>query len=104
MVGVEADVFEVVVFAASADALLRVRGAGGQSFVQNAGPGVHVRAALTEEDGHELVHARIGEDARAVAAGVADVVAGHDGVLLLLEEIEEGGADFGGGRNFGHDE
>jgi len=69
---------------------------------KTAGPGVHVRAALTEEDGHELVHARIGEDARAVAAGVADVVAGHDGVLLLLEEIEEGLADLGGGGYGGH--
>ena len=101
VVGVEADVLEVVVLAAGADALLRVRRAGGQAFVQDAGPGVHVRAALAEEDGHELVHARIGEDARAVAAGVADVVAGHDGVLLLLEEIEEGLADLGGGGDGG---
>ena len=46
VVGVEAHVFEVVVLAASADALLRVRRTGGQAFGQNAGPSVHIRAAL----------------------------------------------------------
>ena len=102
VVGVEAHVFEVVVLAASADALLRVGRTGGQAFGQNAGPGVHVRAALTKEDGDELVHACIGEDACAVAAGVAHVVTGDDGVLLRLEEVEEGLADLGGGRDGGH--
>ena len=99
MVGVEADVFEVVVLAAGADALLRVRRARWQSFVQHAGPGIHIRAALAEEDGHELVHTRVREDARAVAAGVADVVTGDDGVVLRFEEVEEGLADLGGGHH-----
>ncbi len=101
VVGVEAHVFEVVVLAAGADALLRVGGASGQAFGQNAGPGVHIRAALAEEDGDELVHARIGEDACAVAAGVAHVVTGDDGVLLRLEEVEESLADLGGGGDHG---
>jgi hypothetical protein len=37
VVGVEADVFEVVVLAAGADALLRVRGAGRQAFGSTPG-------------------------------------------------------------------
>ncbi len=103
VVGVQAHVFEVVVLAAGADALLRVRRAGGEAFVKDAGPGVHISAALAEEDGHELVHAGIGENACAVAAGVAHVVTGDDGVLLLLEEVEEALADLGGGGDGGHD-
>ena len=99
VVGVEAHVFEVVVLAAGADALLRVRRAGGQSFVQHARPGIHIRAALAEEDGHELIHAGIREDARAIAAGVADVVTGDDGVVLRFEKIEEALADLGGGHH-----
>jgi hypothetical protein len=52
VIGVEADVVEVVVFAAGADAFLGVRRA----------PRAHVRAMnLAEEDGHELVHAGVGE-------------------------------------------
>ena len=99
VVGIQPHVLQVVVLAAGADALLRVGSPGGPSFVQDARPGVHVRIALTQEDRHELVHPRIREDARAVAAGVADVVAGHDGVFLGLEEIEEGLADLGGGHH-----
>jgi hypothetical protein len=101
VVGVEAHVFEVVVLAAGADALLRVGRASGQAFVQHAGPGIHIRAALAEEDGHELVHARVGEDARAVAAGVAHVVTGDDGVVLRFEEVEEGSG--GSGRRWGRE-
>ena len=102
VVGVQAHVFQVVVLAAGADALLGVGGTGGQAFVEDAGPGVHVRAALAQEDGHELVHAGVRENACAVAAGVADVVTGDDGVLLLLEEVEEALADLGGGGDGGH--
>ena len=102
MVGVEADVLEVVVLAAGADALLRVCRTGGQAFVQHAGPGVHIGTALAEEDGHKLVHARVREDACAIAAGVAHVITGDDGVLLLLEEVEEALADLGGGGDGGH--
>ena len=102
MVGVEAHVFEVIVLATGTDALLRVGRTSGQAFVQDAGPGVHIRTALAEEDGDELVHARIGEDACAVAAGVAHVVTGDDGVILRFEEIEERLADLGGGGDGGH--
>ena len=52
MVGVEADVFEVVVFAAGADTLLGVCGAA-------RSVGALFRA---EEDGHELVHPGVGEE------------------------------------------
>ena len=51
VVGVEADVFEVVMFAAGADAFLGVGGAARR--VGTFG--------LAEEDGHELVHAGVGE-------------------------------------------
>ena len=51
---------------------------------------------LAEEDGHELVHAGVGEEE---VGGVGQQGAGgDDGVLLFLEEIEEGLADFGGGE------
>ena len=96
VVGVEADVIEVVVLAACADALLRVGGAG-VGAGDCACPFAHVRRALAEEDGDELVHAgvrekevrRIGHERRA----------GHDGVLFLAEEIEERLADLCAGEH-----
>src|SRR2546429_4580829 len=51
MIGVEPDIFEVVVFAASANAFLRVRDARR----------IPRRLLLAEKNGHELVHARVGE-------------------------------------------
>ena len=51
VIGVQADVFQVVVLAAGADALLGVGGAAG--LVGAFG--------LAEENGHELVHAGVGE-------------------------------------------
>ena len=49
-----------------------------------------------EEIGDELVHPGIGEEqARRLRQQRGR---GHDGVLLLLEEIEEGLPDFGGGH------
>ena len=77
VIGVEADVFEVVVLAAGADALLGVGGAARR-----------VRTfCLAEKNRDELVHAgvreqevrRIGHEARRR----------HDGVLLRFEEIEK---------------
>ena len=77
VVGVETDVFEVVVFAAGADAFLGVGSAA--RLVGTFG--------LAQEDGHKLVHPgvreqevrRIGQEARRR----------HNGVLLRLEEVEE---------------
>ena len=57
MIGVLADVVEVVVFAAGADALLRIGGA-------LVGP-----VAGAEEDVLELVHAGVGEQQRRVVGG-----------------------------------
>src|ERR1035441_9147142 len=51
VIGVEADVVEVVVLAAGADALLRVRRATGRVGA----------LGLAKEDGHELVHAGVRE-------------------------------------------
>ena len=60
MIGVVADVLEIVVLAAGADAFLRVRGAG---VLGRMGPGPlrDIGGAIAEEDGHELIHPRVGE-------------------------------------------
>ena len=86
VIGIEADVFEVVVFAAGADALLRVGGAGGQTG-NGAGPLVDVSGALIEEDGDELVHAGVGEEQ---AGGIRHQAGGrHNGVPLGFKKIQE---------------
>ncbi len=86
VVGVETDVFEVIVLTASADTLLGVRGPTG-------GIGA---LGLAEEDGHKLVHACVGEEqvrrVRHERRGL------HHRVLLGGEEIEEGLAYLGGGH------
>ena len=87
VVGVLADVVEVVVLAAGADALLRV----GRPLVR---PG-----ADAEEHVLELVHAGVGEQERRI---VERHHAGrrHEGVAVLLdEEVDELLADFVGGRH-----
>jgi len=86
VVSIEADVFEVVVFAAGADAFLRVGGAG-VAARNDARPFGDVRGALAEEDGHELVHAGVGE--KEVGGIGQQARRGHDGVLLRSEEIEK---------------
>ena len=86
VVGVEADVFEVVVLTAGADALLGVGGAAGG-----------VRALrLAEEDRDELVHPGVGEEQVGGVRHQARRL--DDRVLLRFEEIEEGLADLGGGH------
>jgi hypothetical protein len=85
------------VLAAGADAFLRVAGAvvaGGA----DAGPGGNVGLLVAEEDGHELVMPALVKSSRA-SRGAARRM--HDGVLLLVEEIEEGLADLGGGHDGG---
>ena len=51
VIGVEPDILQVVVLAASADALLRIR----------TRAGFHGRFLLSKEDRHELIHARVRE-------------------------------------------
>ena len=60
VIGVKADVLEIILFAAGANALLRVRGARWQTG-NGARPLVHIRRALAQEEGDELVHAGVGE-------------------------------------------
>ena len=95
VVGVVADVLEVVVFAAGADAFLGVGGAGVLGGA-GAGPFGDVGLFVTEEDGHELVHAGVGEE----ESGRVRQERGRrdDRVALGGEEIEEGLADLGGGH------
>ena len=86
VVSVEADILEVVVLTARADALLGIGGAAGG-----------VRALrLTEEDRDELVHPGVGEEQVGRVRHQARRL--DDRVLLRLEEIEEGLADLGGGH------
>jgi hypothetical protein len=76
----EADVFEVVVFAASAHAFLR-------------GGGLVVFALLeAEEDVFELVHPGVGEEQCGVAVGDEGRTA-HAAMPLALKEAQEGLAD-----------
>ena len=84
VIGVVADVFEVVVFAAGADALLGIGGAGrivGGFFD-------------AEEKRHERVHPGIGEE----QTGRLRQQRGgrHNGVLLFTEKTQEALADGGG--------
>ena len=86
VIGVVADILEVVVFAAGADALLRVGCAGwivGGFFD-------------AEEIRHEGIHAGVGEEQ---SGRLRQQRCGwHDAVLFLAKEIEEGIADLGGGH------
>ena len=96
VVRVEADVFEVVVFAAGADAFLGVGGAGVFGGF-DAGPFGDVGGAITEEDRHELVHAGVGEKE---SGRIRQQGGGRDDrVALLGEEIEEALADLGGSHD-----
>ncbi len=84
MIGVEADVVEVVVLAAGADAFLRVRGAWrivGSFFNAKEIRHKRVHAGVREQQPWGLRHQRCG---------------GHDGVLFFAEKIEEALADRGG--------
>ena len=87
VVGVEADVVEVVVLAAGADALLRVRRAAGRVRTFD----------LPKKNRDELVHARVRE--QQVWRVGHQRTRRHDGVLLRLEEVEERLADLGAGHH-----
>ena len=82
VVGVVADILEVVVLAPGADALLRV---GGARRIVGRGLGA-------EEIGNKLVHPRVGE--QQVGGCRHEGGRGHNGVLFFFEKIEEGLPDF----------
>ena len=87
MVGVAADVFEVVVLATGTDAFLTVHRA-----LVRPGPGA-------EKHVLELVHAGIGKEQRRIVER-HDARRRHRGVAMLLdEEINEVLADFIGGAH-----
>src|SRR5438270_12276160 len=86
MAGGIADIVEIVVLAAGAHAFL---GGGGATVGPLLGTGEHVL---------ELYHARIGEHERRIIARHQGR-RGHDLMPLLLEEVEESGADL---RKAGH--
>ena len=84
VVGVEANVIEIIVLTTCPDTFLRIGrawwGVGGL-----VGP---------EEVGHELIHPGVGEEQ---ARGLGQQGGrGHDGVFLLLKEVEKALADFRG--------
>ena len=81
----EADVFEIIVLASSADAFL----ATGSAFV--------IALFEAEKNVLELVHASVGEEQRGVVRGDERGTA-HDAVAALLEEAEEGRSDFVAGQ------
>ena len=86
VVGVQADVFEVVMLTAGADALLRIGGTAGGVWALR----------LAEEDRDELIHPGVGEEQVGGVRHQARRL--DDRVLLRFEEIEEGLADLGGGH------
>ena len=86
VIGIEADIFQIVVFAAGSDAFLGVgrapRGVGAFD--------------LSKEDRDKLIHAGIGEqEVRRVGQQRGGR---HNGVLLRFEEIEEALPDLGCGH------
>jgi hypothetical protein len=84
VVGVETNVLQVVVFAASSDAFLRVGGAG---------RGVGARCG-TEEYRYKLVHPRVRkEEVRGIGK---EARGGYDRVFLAKKKIEERAADLCG--------
>ncbi len=83
VVGVVADLFEVVVFAAHAQTLLAV------------GDPRRLGGLVAEEDVFELVHPGVGEHQRGVVLD-DHRRGGHDTVLFFAEKVEKGLADFVG--------
>ena len=61
VIGIEADIIEIVVFAASADAFLGIGGSG-IACGNGTGPFTEIGLACPEKEGDELIHARVGEE------------------------------------------
>ena len=57
------------------------------------------RFFLAEENGHELIHAGVGE--KQIGGGRHERRRGHNRVLLFAKEIEKALTDFGAGHNAG---
>ena len=77
----KSNIFQVVVFSASADAFL----AGGGAFV--------VALLEAEEDVLELIHARIGEEQRGIVMRY-ERGAAHHAMAALFKEFQKCFADF----------
>ena len=86
MVGVGADYFEVVMFAANANTFLGVGGAGIGAFFE------------AEKDVLELVHASVSEEQGGVVSG-DDRIAGDKGMALLDEKIDKALSNFFGSQH-----
>ena len=97
VVGIQPNVLEVVVFAAGANAFLRVRRAGVGSC-DRPRPAGDIGLGIAEKDGDELVHPRIGK--QQIRRVRHQAGRRHGRVAFLPEEIEEALADFVAGRNF----
>ena len=98
VVGVEPDVFEVVVFPTGPDALLGI-GRAGVSPGDRTGPMRYFRFGFAQKDGDKLIHPRVGE--KQVRRIRHEARRGNDRVTLLPEKIEEALADFVAGRDSG---
>ena len=77
VISIHPHVLEIVVFAAGANTLLRVRGA----------PRCVGAVLFTEKDRHKLVHAGVGK--QQVRSIGHEARGGSDGVLAVLKEIEK---------------
>lgn len=95
MVGIEADVLEIVVFATCPNAFLGISRAR-VAFGRGSGPAGDVGLTVPEEDWHKLIHARVGEQESGRSGQQRS--GGHDGVILLGEVIEERLANLGRGH------
>jgi len=93
VIGVQADVIQIVVFATSTDALLGVCGPSIKCR-NRTGPLGDISFSFAQENWNELIHASIGE--QQVGAVRHEAGAGNDRVLLGTEEVQERLADLGG--------
>ena len=95
VVGVVADVLEVVVFAASSNTFLGI-GRTGINGRNGSGPTGDGGSLFAEENRHELIHAGVGEQ----QSGRIRHQGGrrHDGVLFRGEKIEERLTNFSAGH------
>ena len=99
VVGIEPDIFEVVVLSSGTDAFLRIGRARVRSR-DGARKARDIGLRIAEKNRDELVHPRVGEEQ--VRRVGHQARRRHDGVLLPAEKIEEALTDFVTGRNVRH--